>query len=147
MIRKISKKGISPVIATVLLVAIAIIVVTIIWFWASRSVKDVGSKFETPLNQACQELNLDVSISGSDINIVNSESQFSLEKIVLKDDSGSLYECSMNPIAPGDSSSITLSDCSDNGNSASGKTIVSVIPVLKGDNEELYNCDNNEVEV
>ena len=142
MIKKIGKKGISPVIATVLLVAIAIIVVTIIWFWASRSVKDVGSKFETPLNQACQELNLDVSISGSDINIVNSESQFSLEKIVLKDDSGSLYECSMNPIAPGDSSSITLSNCG-----ASAAVITSVIPVLKGDNQELYNCDNNEVEV
>ena len=136
------KRGISPVIATVLLVVIVIIVVTIIWFWASRSIEDVGTKFGTPLNQVCQELSLDVSISGSEINIVNSESQYSLEKIVLKDDSGSLHECTMNPIAPADSSSITLSDCG-----VADEIIKSVIPVIKDDNQELYNCENNEIEV
>jgi len=139
------KKGISPVVATVLLITIAIIVVAIIWIWASRSIGDADTKFTTPIDQACQNLNVQVSVVGTNIDISNHESQFALEGIILKDDSGDLHECPMNedpfPLAPGASADISTDDC------GSPSNVESAIPVLRTDDGNTYNCESNEIDV
>tara|TARA_Y100000310_G_scaffold241609_1_gene245635 strand:+ start:407 stop:826 length:420 start_codon:yes stop_codon:yes gene_type:complete len=130
------KKAISPVVATVLLIAMGIIVVAIIFIWARGSIGDVDSKFNTPLDQACSGLSLDVSISlGGRVDVVNRESQFAIEDVMLRDSSGELTACGLGAISPGDSGS---KSCAPN-------DVEAVIPVLKGDGGERYNCVDNEI--
>ena len=142
MIKKIrDKAGISPVVATVLLITIALVVIAIIWIWASRSIQDGETKFGTQLSQACAKLNIDVSISAGNVDVVNSETQFALEDIILKDNDGDLHRCGLGPVSPGDSKSATLLSCEISEES----DIKSIIPVLKGDEDVIYNCEDDEI--
>jgi len=142
MIKKIGdKRGISPVVATVLLITIALVVIAIIWIWASRSIQDKETKFGTQLSQACAKLNIDVSISEGNVEVVNNENQFALEDLILKDTSGDLHRCGLGPVSPGDSKSATILSCEG----ISADDVKSIIPVLKGDDDVIYNCDNDEI--
>ena len=142
MIKKIrDKAGISPVVATVLLITIALVVIAIIWIWASRSIQDGETKFGTQLSQACAKLNIDVSISAGNVDVVNSETQFALEDIILKDNDGDLHRCNLGPVSPGASESVAVSNCEE----ISADDVKSIIPVLKGDDDVIYNCDNDEI--
>ena len=144
MIKKIrDKAGISPVVATVLLITIALVVIAIIWIWASRSIQDGETKFGTQLSQACAKLNIDVSISAGNVDVVNSETQFALEDIILKDNDGDLHRCGLGPVSPGDSKSATLLSCEISEES----DIKSIIPVLKGDEDVIYNCEDDEIKL
>src|SRR3989344_7464354 len=138
-----NKKGISPVVATVLLVITAIVVVAIIYVWASNSIGESESKFGVPLDQACETLNVDASVSGANINIVNRESQFALQGITIKDSSGDLHPCSSSefPLPPGESITIPLNSC----DGAGSITPESVIPILKGESGTEFSCDKNEI--
>tara|TARA_Y100000310_G_C20591526_1_gene768309 strand:- start:578 stop:997 length:420 start_codon:yes stop_codon:yes gene_type:complete len=130
------KRAISPVVATVLLITIGIIVVAIIFIWARGTISDVDSKFGTPLNQVCNDLNIDVSVSSSGmVNVVNRESRYAIEDIILRDSGGGLKDCGIGPISPGGSDSIDC-DSSD---------VEAVIPVLKGDDGSRYNCADDEI--
>src|SRR3989344_4332790 len=144
MIKKIrGKAGISPVVATVLLITIALVVIAIIWIWSSRSIQDGETKFGTQLSQACAKLNIDVSISAGNVDVVNSETQFALEDIILKDNDGDLHRCGLGPVSPGDSKSATLLSCEISEES----DIKSIIPVLKGDEDVIYNCEDDEIKL
>jgi hypothetical protein len=131
------KKAISPVVATVLLITIGIIVVAIIFIWAKGTISDVDSKFGTPLNQVCSDLSIDVSVTGSRVDVVNRESRYAIEDVMLRDSSGGLSDCGFDPISPGSSDS--------DGNCASGIDVDAVIPVLRGDDGSRYNCADDEI--
>jgi flagellin-like protein len=134
MIRKIEKRGISPVIATVLLISIALIVVGIIWVWASRSIGDAETKNGVPLDQVCDSISVDVSYSAGTVSVVNRGSTYAINDVILKNDNGDLSNpCGVGPIPPGGSSSGACSGVSGSD--------IKAIPVLKGDNGDTYNCD------
>ncbi|MEM3122284.1 MAG: archaellin/type IV pilin N-terminal domain-containing protein [Candidatus Pacearchaeota archaeon] len=133
------KRGISPVVATVLLITIAIIVVAIIWVWAKSSVKEGTLKFNKPIEQSCKEVSLEISINGDSISVVN-KGNVAVKKIALKDTLGELYTCNEVTTPRGGTASSSLSSCG-----ASGRTIKSIIPVLEDDKGEDYNCRDNEI--
>jgi len=55
------RKGVSPVIATVLLIAIVIVLALIVFLWARGFVKEAVQKKGKPAEQACSEVNLEVA--------------------------------------------------------------------------------------
>lgn len=146
------KKGISPVVATVLLITISIIVIAIIFIWARSAIQEGDLKFGEPVKTACEDISLDIDIVGNNIAIVNLGNRVALYTVALKDASGDLYICHGLDLSPGEGESfdfIASNSCiDDKGNLiGSGSVIESVIPVVKTDDDIPYNCEKNEITV
>lgn len=56
------KKGLSPVIASVLLIALVLVLAVIVFMWARNFVSERIEKFGAPIEQACGEVAFDVEI-------------------------------------------------------------------------------------
>jgi len=50
---EMSKKGLSPVIATVLLIALVLVLASIIFLWARAFIPEKVQKFDAPIENAC----------------------------------------------------------------------------------------------
>jgi len=62
---KIGKKGISPVIATLLIVALAIILIAIILLWARTWIGEKIEKFNQDIESSCEEIEYEAIISST----------------------------------------------------------------------------------
>ncbi|MEM3091998.1 MAG: type IV pilin N-terminal domain-containing protein [Candidatus Pacearchaeota archaeon] len=72
MIKKINKKAVSPVIATILLIAMVIIIALIIFLWFRSLTKDAVTKFGgTNIELVCQDVQFSGSYSGGILIIEN----------------------------------------------------------------------------
>lgn len=73
--RNKSKRGLSPVIATALLISIAVVLAIIIFLWARGFIKEVVEKeiggVKKTAEKFCPEVNFDVAISGDSITVLN----------------------------------------------------------------------------
>jgi flagellin-like protein len=128
-----SKRGISPVIATVLLVVIAIALFLIIFFWIRGFQKEVITKYGTPIETQCTTVKYDVTYSGGTVQVSNAGST-TIYKAQIVSGSQSKYTGQISP-ASSATQSITCSG---------GK--IKVIPYLlgttqAGQNRE-YACSN-----
>jgi flagellin-like protein len=70
---KKSKRGISPVIATVLLIVIVIILALIIFLWAKGFIKENIQKKGVSADQVCNELDMEVSYNpaSGELDVIN----------------------------------------------------------------------------
>ncbi len=59
------KRGISPLVATVLLVAIVIIIAVLLWFWYNQFILEQQQKASTELAQAC--MNAEIRIESNTV--------------------------------------------------------------------------------
>ena len=50
-----NKKGVSPLVATVLLVALVIIIAILIWLWSGKFIEDIQNKQQIDLELACAQ--------------------------------------------------------------------------------------------
>lgn len=64
-------RGISPVVATILLVAIVIVVALIVFLWFRGIVGDYGEKFGKNIELVCDDVVFDASYSGGNLFITN----------------------------------------------------------------------------
>lgn len=141
------KKGLSPVITTILLVLLAIIISAIIWLWASTYIKETPLKFdvatneERPIQELCAKVSIQASSSGNDV-LLNNLGSIPINKVQLKiSDSLSSnvleYETNLNS---GDSKTISSSI------DLSGKKI-DIVPILLGKMKDgsinPYPCNEN----
>ena len=143
-----NKRGISPVIATVLLIAIVVVIAAIIFIWASNFVSEDIQKFDSSIKNACAEVDLEISeVSPGYLNVVN-KGDVPVFALNLKVDDGSgnsdISKCE-GSFSPGQSGVLVIGNDCD----ASGEvTVISVIPVLvgttNGENAE-YSCDKNQI--
>ncbi len=71
----IGKKGVSPVIATVLLIAIVVVLAVIVFLWIRGFIGEVGQKSVhgsiLSADQACVEVDLDVLYTAGKLEITN----------------------------------------------------------------------------
>lgn len=56
---RLNKRGISPIIATVLLISLAVIVSVIIFLWARNFVSERVEKFGQPIQYSCENINFE----------------------------------------------------------------------------------------
>ena len=65
-----NKKGLSPVIASVLLVALVLVLATIIYLWARTMIPETAEKFGMPIEDSCPNVNFVASLSISKDSII-----------------------------------------------------------------------------
>ncbi len=87
------KRGISPVVATTLLIAIVVIIALIIFLWFRNFVGDYGEKFGKNIELVCEEVQLGASYSGGILYITN-DGNVPVFKLNLKFSGGGSYETS-----------------------------------------------------
>ena len=66
-----NRKGISPVIATVLLIAITVALALIVFLWARGFVGEKVQKLGQPVESLCAEVNFNADVSNGKINVIN----------------------------------------------------------------------------
>lgn len=70
--RKFKKKsGLSPVITTVLLIALTIVITSVIFLWFRGMVEEGATKFGKDIKLVCDDVQFDVSYSSGTLSIVN----------------------------------------------------------------------------
>ncbi len=65
------KRGISPVIATVLLIAMVVVIGLIVFLWFRGMVEEEGTKFEKNIKLVCNDVNFEASYSEGILSVVN----------------------------------------------------------------------------
>ncbi|MDP1729202.1 MAG: hypothetical protein Q8L27_03310 [archaeon] len=140
---KINKKGLSPIITTVLLIVIALVLASIIFMWASGFGKEQVAKFGEPIEQVCSEVVISGSISGGKVVSVINQGEVPIYKLrfLISGGGNSDKEDIEVNLVGGASKSVTLTS------DATGRE-VEMIPVLLGtvvsdeSTTEEYPCTN-----
>jgi flagellin-like protein len=65
------KKGVSPVVATVLLIAIVIVLAVIIFLWARGFISEKAEKDGSAVEFSCELIDLKIGIFGDQLEIIN----------------------------------------------------------------------------
>ena len=142
-----NKKGLSPIIATVLLVGFVIVAIGIIFIWARTVVREPIEKFSEPISRACDNIDLSVSIEGDKLTISNNGDKVPVYNInlVINDNGDKNTQALPTPIelSPGQSKNVDVS-------SYDTSKIVAITPILKGTKGRQgteYSCDRKEFEL
>ena len=134
------KRGISPVIATVLLIALVVVLALLIFLWARSFVGESLEKEDgQSAVQACRNINLDVAYSGGSIQISNNGNVPVYKFNVIKKGSGSEVRDEFDTsIRIGSTVSKSI---------GSGYQEVEVVPVVLGETDrgerKSKTCDNS----
>jgi flagellin-like protein len=139
------KRGLSPIIASILLLALVIILASIIFFWARGFLEEEIQKMGRPAEQVCDDVRMSVERYSEGIDIINTGNipihGVNIKKI--QKGKSSIETETFDPgISAGKSTSLTVS--------LDGFERIIVIPVIMGEMDEqrkLYTCDENTGEV
>ncbi len=71
MRRGFKKRGLSPIVASALLILLVIVLAVIIFLWARGFIQEKVEKFGKPIEQACSHVKFDVSRQASELDVVN----------------------------------------------------------------------------
>lgn len=140
-----NKKAVSPVIVTVLLVAIVLVLAAIIFLWARSFVQEDVQKFNQPASTICSEVNVAISLDATGLKIVNNGDRVPIYKIELVTNTNGnkniiSYPTELN-LQPQGSTSIDIN---------AYQNVVGIIPVLlgtKAGQQTSYVCDKNEIDL
>jgi flagellin-like protein len=138
-----SKKGISPLIATVLLISIAIALFVIIYLWVSGFQGERISKFGAPIENSCQNIYLQLTVIGSQLQIENDGSVpvYKIEVFNVAGGSTTKIDDFIIELGVGTETWVDVYSCQQ----------LKVVPVLLGQdesgNEKEYICENNAIVV
>lgn len=128
------KRGVSPVIATVLLISIVIILAVIVFLWAYKGViPETILKQGKNIELVCNDVNLEVSYSGNSVEITNSGDVPIYKLKIQKTKSGNTDSQEEKGLDIGESSNYTIGENYE----------VEVFPVLLGessDTKKTYIC-------
>jgi len=135
------KKGLSPIIATVLLIVVAIALFFLVFFWIKSLQKETIMKQGTAIENICPQIRLSVQRTASGIDIIN-QGDVTIQKFEIIINGRSEMEGSGNPLIPGDTWVHNFNDCSG---------IIKIIPFLRGTTDsgghKDYPCENKIVSV
>jgi len=152
-VKKISqknRKGLSPVIATVLLIGIVIMIGVIIFLWFKNMQQETITKFgDTNIELICDEIDFDTSYSEGNLYISNKGNVpiYNINIKMISDGSyetDSLREMSDDWPNEGLNQGATFSGII---NLESGVTKIKLIPILLGSStkgEKIFICDENQ---
>lgn len=137
------KKGLSPIIATVLLITLVIAIAGIIFMWMRGFVTEQVTKFDKPTEQVCEQVDFDAQmISSYELEIANRGnvpiSSFEIKRTLQSGDSETKeFSFSVNP---GESARSEIA--SSNAEPAVKTTIYPVLlGTVKGKNiNKQYTC-------
>ena len=133
------KKGVSPVIATTLLIAIVIVLALIIFLWAKYFITERAQKLGRDADQVCSEIQLDATFSSGELQLINIGNipinSFEIKKTIGGDVEKASNETSL---AIGETKTISVS--------GSGIESIDVIPLILGETKkerQIHKCKNS----
>ncbi len=142
------KRGISPVIATVILVAIVIVSATIVFMWMRGFVQEKGTKEGKNVELVCEDILFDAGYAEGTLSIVN-RGNIPIYSLKIKIFGEGSYETkdirdiSVNwpatGLGQGQSSLVNIQSL------VSGKEKILITPVLLGASrrgQKTYNCED-----
>ena len=150
-----NKKGVSPVIATVLLISMVIIIGIIIFLWFRGMVGETVTKFGKNIELACEDVVFDASYSGETLFITNDGAVPIYDMNVKIEGAGSHDTEKLSE----PTTSSWRADLGDNGliqggvfesdvAEAQGATSITLIPILLGNTDGGENkefvCDEGQ---
>ncbi len=141
MIKRVSKKGLSPVIATVLLIGISLAIALIIFFWARALIGEKTLKFGNPVEDSCANVEFTAEVfSDGEVAIENNGNIAIYGAEIRKKDSGTIAGVGKftKTISYGETGS------GDIGASLDVEDEVIVVPLIlgeAGDYKKAYTCD------
>jgi len=151
-----NKKGISPLVATVILIAIVIILALLLWFWYNQWILEQESKGGTELAQACSNTELQIKSSSCEnisstewrltFELANSGTSKIIEEIfLLTSDSGSFEVDSGRVLEQG----VTLDFGVDYNSTNLAGTLesVKIIPAVSKGSQKKYCYDQAETAI
>ena len=137
-----SKKAIAPIIATVLLIVVALALFLIVFFWVRSFQKEAVLKFNNPIENVCNNVRFNINLAGSgpyELQLFNSGSTAIYKAKVLVTDAGSTTEA-------GDIPSIKPAQTETLPSSITSCDSVKVIPILLGQTKsgstKEHACEN-----
>lgn len=143
MLNKISKRGISPVVATVILVTIVIVIIVIIFIWARSVIQPAIEKFGEPIKRACDRIDWTANLDGSTITITNN-GEVAIYNVKISSNSGGDKETkdyeSPIELTQGQSTEIDIADYRD---------VTSISPIIRGkegNTDKDYTCSDKEID-
>lgn len=139
------KRGISPVIATVLLIAMVVVLGLIIFMWFRGFTQEAVTKFDTNVELVCGDINFDASYTGGKLSVVNN-GNIPIYRVKLK--SSGLGSSSTRELAMEDNwpeNGLNQGDAfSEFVNLASNIEEIIVTPILMGNSksgQQAFTCD------
>ena len=127
------KRGVSPVIATVLLIAIVIMLAVIIFIWATGFLSERAQKAGRAVELSCAEVSFEAGLDSDDeIGVVNRGSIpiYAFNVKALKDGTTLVYKNLGSTIGQGGSGKIDISEVPNDINE------FLVVPVILGEAKE-----------
>jgi len=137
------KKGLSPVVATVLLIAIVIVIAILIFIWASSFFSDIGKKLGKSSEQACQEVNIEAALDENILSVINNGNIPVYSINVNKITEGSINVEKLEQINLIQGSAITR----DIGTDYESVELIPIILMQVKNTQESYVCEKNKVSV
>ena len=147
MIKRLDRKGISPVIATVLLVALAVILAVIIFMWAKQFITEKLSKGGEVIENSCNQVIFSAEIRDKNIYVVNNGNIAIYGVSMRKVDAGETGPES-NPFEKeGQEFSIKAGETKDVAMEGDVSGTYEVMPILLGSDDngdrKSYTCTKN----
>ena len=142
------KRGVTPVIATVLLISIVIVLASIVFLWAQGFVNEGTEKFGEPIERACDSVSFEAQVyledSGDYTLEVNNRANVPLYGFNIKligEGDIRVHKTLPQTINVGDSVKITL--LSSDLNDAEDLLIVPVLLGEDGERSETFPCPDS----
>ncbi|MBU4086870.1 MAG: hypothetical protein KKB21_04825 [Nanoarchaeota archaeon] len=145
MMLKRGKKGLSPIIATVLLIVLVIIIALIIFLWARRFIGEAVVKNGASADQRCGEINLEASRTSNSLYLNNRGNVpiYGIEVRLKTSGRERVERVDDIKLAPGQSNVYGV------GGMDSAQS-VDVVPAILGEtksSKKEYTCNNIKIEV
>ena len=137
------KRGISPVIATVLLIAMVVVLALIIFMWFRGFTQEAVTKFDTNVELVCNDVSFDASYSGGILSIVNT-GNIPIYRVKLKiSELGSYTTKELEATEGWSDVGLNQGDTFSNSVDVGSANEITVIPVLIGNSrsgQQSYTC-------
>lgn len=142
---RVNKKGISPVIATVLLVGMVVVIGLIIFMWFKATSQEAVIKFDKNAELVCDEVVFDASYSNGALSISNDGNVPIIDFKIKLENEGSYNTENIKNFGNGwPNEGIIQGGTAEVIASLDGYTRVTLTPILLGETEDKqrsYTCD------
>lgn len=138
------KEGLSPVIATVLLIAMVVVIGLIVFLWFRGIVQEEGTKFGQNVKLVCDDVSFEASYSEGTLNIINIGNVAIYEMNLRIESEGSHETQTLVQNWPALGLNQGESYSGDISGYVTGANKVVLIPVLmgsSGEGKKSYNCE------
>lgn len=146
MKERVGKRGLSPVVASSLMILLVIVLASIVFLWTRGFISERIEKFGEPIDNYCERVVIEVSRDGSRLDVLNS-GDVDLRHLDIELSSGGTSEIQKYsvPIPAGTSATEYVTFELSDGTPADKVTIYPALIGEAGGDKRVFTCLNRGV--